>query len=292
MSWPPDDGFIVTLGDLLLFGQDAQSVCEFYVIALEGWDGSATKAAAVPRPNDHGSFPPVIYYDDRKLTLYGAIAGTDAASRRRGETRFMSQLAGLQGTTLRVQEAPYDRYLTVYPDGPMAYANGTGGTNPLKSKLTYRFAMPLVAYDPIRYATAGQSVPITLPTSAGLGHGYPYGYPLSYGGGGSGDELIVNSGNVEVWPQLRIDGPVVNPVILNVTTGQQLSLSITLGTGEWLDIDGRNEIVTLDGTASRRNAVQAGSVFPTVPPGTSQWQFRASTSTSALLTVSFNDGWS
>lgn len=292
MSWPPDDAFLVTLGDLLLFGQDDASVCEFYVTSLDGWDGSDVKSTAVPRPNDHGSFPPVIYFDERKLTLNGTITGADAATRRRGEARIKAQLAALGGTVLRVQEAPFDRYLTVWSDGPMASVEGGGGTQPTKSALTFRFAQPLKAYDPVRYATTGQSIPITLPTSAGLGHGYPYGYPLSYGGGGSGDSLIVNAGDISVWPQLRIDGPVVNPTVENVATGELLTLNITLGTGEWLDIDGRDEIVMLDGAAPRRTAVAAGSVFPTVPAGESLWQFRAATATAAVLTVSFNDGWS
>lgn len=283
MTWPPADALQVTLADLFLFGQDPTAGAVFYVQALDGWEGAGQKQQAIARAADHGDFAPVTFYDHRKMVLHVWIAGADLAARRRGEARLSATLSSLTGTPMRVLEAPYDRTIVVWPDD-------TPPTKTTQGPLAL-WSVPIYAPDPVRYATAGQSVQLTLP-QAGAGQSYPITYPVAYAPNSGGDAILSNQGDSEVWPTLRIDGPVTNPVIENVTTGEVLSLSITLGTGEWLDINGRDEIVTLDGTTSRRTAVQAGSLFPTVPSGDSSWQFRSSdTASPAVLTVTYADGW-
>lgn len=281
MAWPPSDAFVASVGDLTLFGVDPVSMATFYVESIDGWDGTDHKVTTVPRAYDHGSYDPIVYYAERHLTLNVHVLGADLAGRRQGEARLKATLSGLSGTVLRVQEPPFDRYLTVWTNGPITTTK-TGSASIM--------SVPLLATDPVRYSTTPSSVPLTLPSAGGT-WGYPYGYPYGYGGGTSGSTIITNQGDVTVWPELWITGPVTNPVVENVTTGETLTLSLTLSSNDYLHIQGRDEIVSLNDNASRRSAVAAGSLFPTLPAGDSLWQFRASTFTAAALTVAYNDGW-
>lgn len=115
---------------------------------------------------------------------------------------------------------------------------------------------------------------LTLP-AAPSARSYPKTYPRVYGAGVSGDALVTNVGTATAYPTLTINGPVTNPYIQNVTTGETITISIVLGVGDVLTIncDPGSRTVTINGTASRRSSVLAGSQWPTVPAGSSDFKF-------------------
>jgi hypothetical protein len=163
----------------------------------------------------------------------------------------------------------------------------------LVNEAAVSFTLEVVAPDMLRYATTDLSFHIGLPVTSS-GYVYPLTYPYNYGGVGNiGDRVLGNAGDMASPASIRIAGPVENPVVRCDTTGEQLTLAITLGASDWLDIDCREHTVVLNGESSRRSAVVAGSRWPQVPPGASLWQFRADTyEPDALCTVRYRSAYS
>lgn len=109
----------------------------------------------------------------------------------------------------------------------------------------------------------------------------------------SGTVTLTNPGN-EIGPVwARIDGPTTGPVITHQASGLQLILasSLTLGVGDWIDIDMEKRTVLQNGQASR-NAFVTSRGWSGFDPGVNTWLFTASTyNPSARLTVSANPSW-
>ncbi|MFC9752979.1 phage distal tail protein [Streptomyces sp. NPDC056921] len=125
--------------------------------------------------------------------------------------------------------------------------------------------------------------------------GRPAGTGRVYGDAGqSGRLTAINGGASPAYPVLRIDGPVANPSIEQVTTGGGLTLDATIQAGEYLIIDTRTRAVLLMGSSPRRQWVRAGSTWPLLQPGTNTLAYRGSAlpgapGQSSLLTVTWRD---
>lgn len=274
---------VVTLAGALLSGIDAEGV-DWRVLALDGWDDADERLTLEEIPGAHGVFEPAPLYGARQITLEARAMARSQQARRVAEQRFKALTSSLRGVTLRVDEAPFARMATVWKAGKM----NTVPTGPAR----VRFSLPLVAPDPTRYDVLPQQAPIALPSSVSSGVGFPLGFPMGFGGGAS-DVTVSNDGDATVWPSLYIPGPVVNPIVRNDTTGEQIELSITIADGDWLDIDPnpRARTVLLNGTANRRGSVVAGSTWPSLPPGLSTFQYRADTATTSTAVLQWRSGW-
>ena len=61
------------------------------------------------------------------------------------------------------------------------------------------------------------------------------------------EATITNGGNFGTFPVITITGAGENPTIYSVTTGQSLTINVTLAAGDELVIDCENGTVTLNG---------------------------------------------
>lgn len=128
-----------------------------------------------------------------------------------------------------------------------------------------------------------------MPASDG-GRTYPRVYPLSYGANTGTSQLVSNSGNVDTWPVTTIDGPITNPRLENVTTGQTLSLSIEVADGAFLEVDHSQRTVKLNGTASRYASLLSPVQWWPLVPGINAIRLGADTSgAGAQALVSWSD---
>ena len=147
------------------------------------------------------------------------------------------------------------------------------------------------ATDPRAYDDALQTGTSTLPTAGG-GLTFSVTPNLVFGAVSTGGSIFaLNAGTFPTSPTFRIDGPVTNPRIENLTSGLTLSLTITLATGEFLLIDSEARTILLGGTASRYSSLAVGSSWFSLDPGTSEVRFRATTPTAAQLTMTWRSAW-
>jgi hypothetical protein len=164
---------------------------------------------------------------------------------------------------------------------------------PVEQKFFYRQPIASVEFfatDPRLYDDVQQSQAVGL--AAGVaGHTWNQTWNMNWGGASTSSSIFaVNSGTFPTPPTFRIDGPVTNPSIENVATGQKLALTIVLGVGEFLDIDADARTVLLGGTASRFSNLTQADWFDLVP-GTTELRFGGTTAGSPQLTATWRSAW-
>lgn len=159
------------------------------------------------------------------------------------------------------------------------------------------FTVGMVAEDPRIYST--QLYQATISASSGgtsSGRVYDKAYNFGYGAGTpSGSTIIPNTGTITTYPTLIVYGPGTNPVITNFTTGQSISLTYTLGAGEFMQIETHPLLrtVMLNNQASRYSAVDfLNTSWWGLVPGNNDIRIAFATSTTgASLGVSWRNAW-
>ncbi len=151
----------------------------------------------------------------------------------------------------------------------------------------------LIAGDPRIYDATVQSI-VVPPSSANLpGFGFPFDFPFGFGAGGVvGQTVATNDGTWTTLPVVTINGPITNPELVNLTTGESLVLAITLGPTDSLVLDFVARTITLNGTASRYSALQIGSVWWELQPGANALELIGSGfAAGTVATVVFQSAW-
>lgn len=157
-------------------------------------------------------------------------------------------------------------------------------------KLAYA-TVEFFATDPRVYLAEIETASSGLPSNAG-GMTFPMTFPLTFGASASGGTVLVdNQGTYSTPVVFRLDGPVTNPRISNLTTGQTLDLTIDIVAGDHLILDSRSRAVLLNSTASRYLALTGSSDWFDLAPGVNEITFRAETSTPSTLGISFRSAW-
>ncbi len=149
----------------------------------------------------------------------------------------------------------------------------------------------LVAADPLIYDDTLSSGETSLP-SAGGGMEFDATFDLTFGAVSQGGTIYaVNAGTWWAEPLIRVDGPVTNPRVENITTGQTLELDLTVADGEFALFDVAARTVLLNGTASRYANLTDDSVWWRLAPGMNEITFRASTPSVAELHLTWRSAW-
>lgn len=240
------------LGDtsIILQGGDEPFVydsagCRWQWGGTKLWSSSpAPKAVTGDNANDHGSWDATEFYAARRYPLEGLVYAPDHDSLHAAENRF-NTACGL-GFRLRCVEPGFDRGGWFRRDGETSWTELT--------QRIARFSVPLWAGDPRGYSTVPKTGSTGFPSSIG-GLSWPARWPARWDAVvSSGQMRLVNAGNDIAWPVWRIDGPVVNPSIVNADNGAAMNFDITLGAGEWLTVDTSSHEVLGNGevAASRR----------------------------------------
>lgn len=113
------------------------------------------------------------------------------------------------------------------------------------------FVVELFGTDALKYGSTAHTQSLGINVGAG-GFVWPLTWPLVWlGAGGGHGTIVTNLGNVAASPTVRLLGPLVNPKMTNLGTGQVVSLNLTINDGEFVDFDYAAKTVLLNGTANR-----------------------------------------
>lgn len=142
-----------------------------------------------------------------------------------------------------------------------------------------RVQFNMFAEDPRIYAPTEQSVTVMLAALATDGFAFPLGFPFSFG---STIEItnsasLTNSGNRPTPVEFIISGPVVDPELINQTTGKSLKFVTELSTTETLVVNTHYRTARLNGTINRRGSLQEPNWFD-LDPGTTLIRYLAESS--------------
>ena len=129
------------------------------------------------------------------------------------------------------------------------------------------FSITLRASDPRKFSAELRQVSIPIPTPSS-GRLYNRTFPQTYGIAGTGGvEYAVNLGEYQTPAKLRVHGPVNSPAIKHHESGAELRFDLTVGLGEWLDIDLQARSAVLSGESPERAALLPGSKWFQLAPG-------------------------
>jgi hypothetical protein len=136
----------------------------------------------------------------------------------------------------------------------------------------------LVSTDVYALSSTEEQATITAGAPAGeVGIADPITDPITSPSNPTGQQLVVNVGDAPTWPRLRVTGPIVNPTLINNTTGQSIVLDYTLAAGEWLDVYPERGAILAQGTADRYSALDfALSEWWQLQPGANDVRLLAS----------------
>ncbi len=233
------------------------------------------RSADETKSGDEGRFQGVDYLDGRTVELEILLQGSSQANYDalcdQLEGAFAVQPAELPlnftlGDTTQIRQINCRPRKTLIPRETRRWG------------MTGLAAVQLFATDPRKYRLVPTENPLTTGLAAVSG-GMTFNatFPLTFGAtGGGGTVIATNAGNFQTPLTFTITGPVVNPIIDNITTGQSLIFLITLASTDTLVISQAGTSacgIVLNGTASRRNALQVNSAplsqfgLPGGPPG-------------------------
>lgn len=271
---------------------------------FHGWAfGNGTNGIDIVQVVGLDDLPDLAVYDKDRALRHGQFAGEDLARKRvvtfelevwgTSETEFRQnvQLLG-DATVVRADELPLVGKL---PGDVFSKFRVNVKCRKRQLPLDVEYvvgrkasaALLFEATDPRVYDNAESTASTGVTTSTG-GLTFPLTFPLDFGGTGtSGLVDLTNSGNFTTPWQARIDGPVTNPKIENVTTGQQLEFALTVAAGEWITVDSDLRLVLLNGTSSRYSSLTAASSWWDLPAGTTQCRFSGTTAGAPSVTFTW-----
>jgi hypothetical protein len=109
--------------------------------------------------------------------------------------------------------------------------------------------------------------------------------------GGTAFTTITTLGNTTVFPTFTITGAMTDPTIVNSTTGQYLSLSITTSAADTIVIDPELRSITYNGDPAR-NLLVNGSQWFGLPPGSTTLGIIAPTADAASqMQITYRNGY-
>jgi Phage tail protein len=253
------------------------------ITKLEGIDMPAVRSGDAGRPRDHGAFAGLDVMGEREITIQGDLhnktgtfseawqevsAGTVPGGSIQYPLFFNTTTWGTLTTLVRVRKRnmPVDITFTL---GNLA-------------KVTLLFA----GLDPRWYGETKQ-VTVNPPTITGFS--WPIYWPLSWGGGKySGQASITNAGNIETRPILTVEGPCVNPTIINATApgSPGLTFNLTLAAGEKLELDTDMHTATLYSAAGTVGSTRLGKLVA----GSKWWVLEANTTSTVQFLSNTGEG--
>jgi hypothetical protein len=254
----------------------------------EPWTpGPEPRSVTGDNSSDHGSWDGTKFYGPRSYELKGkAFAPTHEALHR--AKRRLAAACGIRPFDLRVLEPGFDRFGSFRRDGRLLWTELTN--NP--SSHVAQFSVPLWAKDPRAYSTQVRTASTGFPTTTG-GLNLPTVVPFLLDAvTTTGEMVLLNDGNETAWPVYRIDPgaqPVVDPAIVDATTGQAMRFAITINPGEWLTIDTHTHRVLGNGDPQANRRVTFHGDWFGLEPGTTPVRFAGASGAGSTLSASWRD---
>lgn len=261
---------------------------ESWVLEMTGWIGRTLRRARLSRAQQSGDWATSGSVAGRSITITGK-AKYDTPGPAAVERRLMSALGGNGAARVVVTDAMGTLNAKVETDSVII-------TPTPDDELTFDWSFVLYATDPLVYGAETFGATTLAGIGAGTGLVYPLAYPLDYGvppGVTPGAITLPNDGTGTYWPRLRIDGPVPNPAVTLVETGDTIRYAGTLTAGQWLDIDCGNRRVLLNGSVSVRHLVLSTGRWLAIPPGGGSvtWTADAADPAAALSAWGYQSAW-
>lgn len=222
----------------------------FWLDQVSGLDGAELRDSWSADPDRDGEVPGPVRRAARVITAEITIVGRDRAD---ADQRVAALRRAVRPTSatwpLRIHgrtPGPDTLTIDVQPSAPFACVDGGDGW----PRRLRKAQIVLKAPDPRLLDAEWQTAVVTPPPIEG-GLEFPVEFPVDWGGLAHLGQPVVTAGDDDTWPLLTIRGPITDPILGQITTGQQIVIDGTLSAGQTLEIDPRRRTVLLDGDPSQ-----------------------------------------
>ena len=164
------------------------------------------------------------------------------------------------------------------------YRGGLPGADAIEALNWIKATLSFRAADPYWYAT---SPVVGTYTASTLATFFPF-FPLRITSSTIfATTSVTNAGDAETWPVWTITGPGTNPNLRNLTTGKNLSMTLTLLAGEVLTIDTRPgyKTIVLAPSTNKFSTISSSSSLWSLAKGVNSIQIEMSGSTAGSQVV-------
>lgn len=280
----------LTLDGFPLYGLDDNG-CEWHTTFQDVtglFDGVASTLNTSDKVMTDGWYANIPVFQGRTITVEGYIIGQCTENCLRSWDLLKRTIAG---TGMRLTASMgYVRRQTQVMQASSAPLIKWAGVNVLK------YSLSLVALSPYLFSLDTVSDSTSLPQTSG-GMIFPHSFEDQSTGLGSGWVWSERVESGQVWLQntgtapspvlIRIDGPVVDPQVTHVGSGHVMAFDMSLGSGQYVLINGQTHEILVNGTDPARGRVKRRE-WNQAEVGSNVWGFSASEfSDAARMTVSF-----
>lgn len=241
------------------------------VTDVKGLGLPSPRSSIFERANRHGAVDHTRYHQGRILSIEGVVWGDDSVSPwdTFDELKEHFALSSLPEKilTFRLKGRVDEMLAKVKIASPIDDSMAPGHI---------RWAVTLFSADPRIYGAvlrSSQYNPAGSVSNGGVA--MPLDFPLQFSNTGLSGFLVVNGGQFASPPILKIHGPVSNPIVYNISTGQSIQIVASLGASDEVVIDVVNRTVLLNGS-SRPDIFSASSSWWELQPGTNSLQLSGS----------------
>lgn len=266
-----------TLGDLCFndFDEDWEGNGYYHLTTVDGLDSPNIRTSSQVIPQRAGVLQFTSFIDARYPILTGRIIAPTV--QRRSELMSLLRAHGMAmlNDDALLKWTPPDgvpRQVTVRLNQPVSI---TGGG------VVKEFSLGMIAPNPF----VGSQI-------------LNQQYTAFATGGDGGKATILNSGDAETYPVIRVYGPGTTHTVRNNTTGKTLVFSgLTIASGSYLEVDTWNETALLNGDEAQSKLGTldpATADFWTLVPGVQEVQHLVATGASGSITrslVLWRDGY-
>lgn len=237
---------------------------------LDGWFNKSLRRDRQEKAQQDGAWDSTGNANSLPVVLRGQIVYPDAATAA-AERRQLLALGGRSTAPLEVTDAAGYGSRMVETDALSV---------PPTTDRIVTFAFTLTATDPLLYGAESFAQTNLSASAGGVGRVWPRVWPTDWGvppGVTPGAVTVANDGTASYFPRLRVDGPVTNPVVGLVETGDTVRFNGAIAAGQHLDINwGVPRRVTLgDNPVSMRHKVTYTGNWLAVPVGGGSVTFTA-----------------
>jgi hypothetical protein len=221
-------------GDTLVIADPSQAVPEpmFRYLSSDGFGGTDNEIQTRRGAYQDGTTLQQVRLSPRTLMIRFLILAADRAGveqKRRRVAAAFNPRNGL-GTLVWTQEdgSQYALRCVALSGSPTFLAGRTS-----QGRVWQEVVVDLQAPDPCWFDATATTLPL-----AGLtgGLAFPASFPASFAAMGS-TMVVTNEGDIAAPVRIQIPGPCLNPVVENLTTGEQIALTLDVLEGQTVLID-------------------------------------------------------
>jgi len=252
---------------------DLTESCKFLIESpIEGLEAATVRTSSFNRSGMDGIYISNQFLGERRISLRGSIIAESNSDLITQRQLLVSTLAPSKTNSTLDNKV---LYLTTLDDQEYQLNIQVLQIKcPIQNVTTASFLIDILSAD---NSISGETLHTeTIQTKSGGGYKVPYIVPYTLEAGSGGAVIIDQGGDANSYPIIKLYGPLTNPRISNMTTGEWISLTLTIQDGSYVEIDMLNRTIIQGGLTNQIGTKSEDSRFWYLSPGDNKIELNTS----------------